>query len=955
MFNELYVVKTALAVQDRIRQSSNLSFVITSQFFFDNIRLLAFEKNFEYTVDEEALFVCASEALALHQATDLLSAFKYVQVIREIEQAGYTVAQLVSKLDNSDCNKILKKHFFVLEFIDTKRQNLKKTDNYTSLQIAAKTLRNNKELPFFLERFKAIIFDDFALLTPVEKNILTELEKRNIAIICNSAASNNSFILDDKWNFDDKLCVQTYWAADLVDEAKWVAGFIANLRLSAGGNTKFAIAFRSVDDRAIFFRDALNHQGILVKDFRGRKLVETSAGRLLVDLFKLVMQHFPKELLLNVLANQANANLFTNINEIRSYFKKIGIRSDVEDLSMPFGAYEFRLNKLYKVTDNIIIAENIQQTIELLKPILSLREKISSRGSLHSYVALSLELMNDYFSSAAEGLLEVKELLLKVLSNLAGDSANISLFQFSKWLENLISTKTFTKETPFEANMVEILSFDQINGRQFDYVAIVDMVHGRIPKDLAANQLLDNSDRIFINNLMPTPVFSVNESYILGEEPNLPTFEELEQNKFYNAIKSASKGLLFTAAKQDQDGRDQPKSEYFDVVVDTEKLNEFNSSPNKIEIKFEQAKRWLNCKEISQLTNEEIISLTLFRNIKNQRDRFMQKLESESILEVVGDYSFKSDATIFRNRFARYLGLDQLKPLSGTRVESLARCRFSGFVESMLKIDSSTAISGDIDNRILGKLAHKVLEIFYANNKRLVSGKINKSHREQIASLLYKYGELYFSKALSGHQAVMWAYVQWLETALFRLVSNLANNPPIENVVPQAMEMAIGVGDSKGKYLASMPLFWEDEIIYFGGIIDRFDEGEASRVVVDYKLSSAAAISRNVEEKRVFHGHFQLPLYLKLLEYHYPTTEKINLYGYLASISDGAISPILGLNRIKDLRRRIINDSDSDSLTSSLKELINPVLQGAFPADISERCDTCKFKRVCRVSGKESA
>ncbi|MDA0712399.1 MAG: PD-(D/E)XK nuclease family protein, partial [bacterium] len=499
------------------------------------------------------------------------------------------------------------------------------------------------------------------------------------------------------------------------------------------------------------------------------------------------------------------------------------------------------------------------------------------------------------------------------------------------------------------------LSFDQINGRQFDYVAVVDMVHGRIPKDLAANQVLDNSSRIFINNLMPTAVFSVNESFSFGGKSELLTFEELEQDRFFNAIKSASKGLLFTAAKQDQGGREQPKSEYFDAINDKVNFEVFIPSYNKIETKLAHAKHWLKTKEENQLLEQEIVALKLFSIIKEQRDRFTQKSESESILEVVGEYAFKSDASLFRNRFSRYLGLDPLKPLSGTRVESLARCRFSGFVESMLKVETVQPDSGDIDARILGKLAHKVLEVFYANNKRLSPGKINKTHREQISTLLYKYGEFYLSKAVSGHQAVLWAYVQWLETALFRLVSNLANNPPIENVVPQAMEMAVGVGGGKDKRLDSMPLSWDDETLYFGGIIDRFDEGESSRVVVDYKLSSAAAISRNVEEKRVFHSHFQLPLYLKLLEYHYPTTEKINLFGYLVSISDGAISPVLGLNRIKDFKRRIKNDIDPDSLLSGLKELINPVLQGAFPADISDRCDACKFKRVCRVSLKESA
>ena len=161
--------------------------------------------------------------------------------------------------------------------------------------------------------------------------------------------------------------------------------------------------------------------------------------------------------------------------------------------------------------------------------------------------------------------------------------------------------------------------------------------------------------------------------------------------------------------------------------------------------------------------------------------------------------------------------------------------------------------------------------------------------------------------------------------ALERLVSNLEKNPPIENAKPMKFEYS--------------PKAFELQIgadkISIGGVIDRVDQSPAAEIVVDYKLSALSALRMRFGSKEILKTHFQIPVYLRLLNRSPSRGE--GFLGYPISIRDGAPGPII------DMTERM------SELDQALQALLEPVLQGYVPADIQTSCTDCRLKRVCRV------
>ncbi|MEI6791310.1 MAG: PD-(D/E)XK nuclease family protein, partial [Myxococcaceae bacterium] len=256
----------------------------------------------------------------------------------------------------------------------------------------------------------------------------------------------------------------------------------------------------------------------------------------------------------------------------------------------------------------------------------------------------------------------------------------------------------------------------------------------------------------------------------------------------------------------------------------------------------------------------------------------------------------------FRIKFGDLLGLNPERPLSATRIEAFAHCRFRAFIEKLLKIDLNPPPKHDIDMRVFGQLAHKALEKYYRDGV---------SFKQTLEAADPK----------EIHPGVWRANLLWLGEALERMVSNLAKNPPIEQAKPVAFEY------SPPSWLLQVG---EDQI-YIGGIIDRVDESPEAKIVVDYKISALSALRMRFAAKEILKTHFQIPVYLKLLK-----SDK-KLLGYPVSIKDGAPGPLM------DMTDRM------PELEQALKTLMEPVLEGFVPQDIQTSCQECRLKRVCRV------
>ena len=188
-----------------------------------------------------------------------------------------------------------------------------------------------------------------------------------------------------------------------------------------------------------------------------------------------------------------------------------------------------------------------------------------------------------------------------------------------------------------------------------------------------------------------------------------------------------------------------------------------------------------------------------------------------------------------------------------------------------------------------------------------------------------------------------------MRSTLIRVVAAVSAAPPVEGVEPHDFELQVGTkAEGRPADLPPVPIgIGDGRRLWLGGIIDRVDEGPAARAVVDYKTMSAARVREKAAPTTLFESHFQLLVYLRLLETHRPTPATTSLHGYLLSLKDGTTSPDIAAT--PDLRARVLDDGRADSLGQAIGRVILPVLQGTLPPDAGVRCEDCRLQRVCRV------
>jgi ATP-dependent helicase/DNAse subunit B len=274
-----------------------------------------------------------------------------------------------------------------------------------------------------------------------------------------------------------------------------------------------------------------------------------------------------------------------------------------------------------------------------------------------------------------------------------------------------------------------------------------------------------------------------------------------------------------------------------------------------------------------------------------------------------------------------------------------------GFVKSVMKLDVEPEAGHAADARVLGTFAHAALERFFTERRDLgvPVARMTSEDRARLLALIDEEAQPLLAGRATGHLPAIEAAVAFLRTALVRAVSILSRAPPVRGVEPWEFEVRIGAADRSGlppRY-TSVPVRLGAQTIHIGGIIDRVDEGEGGRVVVDYKTAGASSVREKARPEKLFESHFQLPLYLRLLEHHRPTRPDHPMHGYLVSVREGVVSDDIG--KVDDLRARVLDDDREDGLAAGLARVLLPVLDGTLVPDVGTRCDSCRLQRVCRV------
>ncbi|MES2504342.1 MAG: PD-(D/E)XK nuclease family protein [Myxococcota bacterium] len=408
-----------------------------------------------------------------------------------------------------------------------------------------------------------------------------------------------------------------------------------------------------------------------------------------------------------------------------------------------------------------------------------------------------------------------------------------------------------------------VMALPDLLGKEFDLVIIADAAHGRLTLSREPDWPLSDADCFLVNRLMGRQVLRRFEEDPL--EPSLfPARQALEPMWFLGACDAATETLLVTSSLVDEVYQAQAASELT-------KLS------------------WLG----------EPSSLDLVNKPLGKLERLIETASHAKSSAKQG--AFQMDTARFREKFGDKLGLSRERAFSATRIEAFAKCPFRAFIERLLEVDLNKPSGSDIDPRILGQLAHKILE----------GGDL---------ALFKAEADLVLAEHPEIHKGVWDAMMLWLHEALVRLESNLRKNPPIPGAYQVASEKKLGP--------MVFPIAGTE--IFLGGVADRIDKSPSADIVVDYKLSSLSSLRMRFAQSEVLKTHFQIPIYLKLLG------SQRSLIGYPISIKDGAPGPMI------DMTERL------DELDQALMEVLTPVLQGYVPPGGPESCGDCRLKALCR-------
>jgi RecB family exonuclease len=760
-------------------------------------------------------------------------------------------------------------------------------------------------------------------------------------------------------------------------EASFVASTILGSEaLLADPDATVAVALRTLDEHADRITDALDEAGIDWHRRTGPTLLAAPVGALVHHLLCSRRDGHPRSRLLTLIAHPALKSGLADVIDVgrlRRVMRLAVARSDVEDVTQPRGGYRHRLMRFHEANPKSQVGQDAAWAVEILETVMAHLDAVPEEAPLARFVNAVRTLMDTAVTDGGDFALE-RSRILEALSGwaLALESRalqsskarkSIRLSHFIRLFERLLSEIRMPAKKHAHRPRVEVLSTPELMGRKFDLVILPDLAHGRTPRPVAPDPLLQDADRAQVNQRLGRPVLRLYDDDPLEPGP-LPPRQALEPLIFTEACRSAQAQLVLCMSGRDAEGREQAPGEFFEEALlalgqgaEATRAGTLPPTPRgPRRRRFDQARVHAGDDEaIAPGPNREKLDLLL--QMQRDRDAFFRAASLDDEERPTTPFAFALEPAQFVARFADKLGLKASRALTPSRLEPLARCHFAGFVEKLLEIDTELEGGHDADARALGHLAHEVLETFYQERRdqKIPAERMTPTDRRRVRSLVRELARPILAGATPGHLPALRADVLWLETALVRMASMLARDAPVEGVKPAHFELNVGArsrgGASSGEPLA---LDVAGRVVFFGGIIDRVDEGEGQRVVVDYKLSRKSTVEAKVKEEKLLKTEFQLPLYLRLLEHRQPSPDSTELFAYLVAIRDGAHSPVLGLKRLSDLRRRIMDDDAPDGLRAGIEAALAPLFAGKIVPDENERCATCRLARVCRLPKNRS-
>lgn len=757
--------------------------------------------------------------------------------------------------------------------------------------------------------------------------------------------------------------------ADPFDEARRIAGVVARWRRGEGP-PRIAVAVRTLDAQAERIVDALASHGVPARLSAGPTLADTPPGRLLLDLLRARRQGSPRELLLSVLGSPAFRHGLPpeRVGSLARLLRRAVARTDVEDASRPEGGYRHRLERWANGRDDDEEAAEARAAADDVERVLAWARRLPVHAPLERHLAACLEVLEeacvDDEDGARDRVQEALERWSRSLERVAPrGTGEVDIAAIVRLLSRTLSNLRLPPPRVSDDTAVEVLTLPELFGREWDYVVLADLQHGRVPLAERADPLLADGDRALVNKSLGRRVLRLAEPDLL--EPGVvPARQALEPLWFLGGMAAARRGLLLTAPGRDRRGRDVAPSEFLvEALLALGAPPEaraagtpFDEEPHPRQVGVVLAHRVAQGEPVdeSEIVDKDAwASARRLAEASRQRRRFFERPTGADPRPWVAPYAFAIDPRRVEERFGRDLGLDAEKPLGPTRLEALATCGMRGFVEHLLRLDTDPESGHDADARTLGKLAHAALEGFFRERRDqgVEPARMNAEDRGRLRAIVEECAAPYLEGgAATGHLGALRANVAWLAQSLVRTVSGLAQNPPVPGAVPKHFELKVGTRgwEKERDGLPPVPVEIGRRTLFLGGEIDRVDECAGKRVIVDYKHSTGRAVYKKLHYENLLTTHFQLPLYLRVLEQGAMTTSgETELLGYLVSLRDGVASPVLGEGGV--LRTRLFDPAAATGFAQSVARVLDPIFDGAVAPDEGGHCHGCRLSRVCRV------
>ncbi len=752
--------------------------------------------------------------------------------------------------------------------------------------------------------------------------------------------------------------VEVALCADEAAEARDIASVVAAWRRERPG-ARVAVALRTVDDGAARIADALSAHGTPVRIGR-RTLLAAPAARLLLDVVALARDGAPRDRLVAVLASPALTGALSSAEGARvlRVLRLAAARTDVEDAQRPRGGYRHRLERYRSGLELEQERHEVDVALGHVERALGFAARLPKEATLLQHLEALRAVAGVIFEDGDRlGCADVVDLLdesLRACAAVAGDAGDrVALAAVATLLERALERAPGPAPAVDADDAVEILALPELVGRALDHVVIAGCVEGRLPRTERKERLLADADRALVNKALGRRALRLIDDDPLEPSP-VARAQALEPLWFLGAVRAAGRSLLLSAPRRDGRGRELSPSVF---LLESERAlagqgARFAREPSPRAV----AVRAAGLRAGGALDDDHaralglspglVAHIDLCKRIADERARFFFHKGSRPLSAVRAPFAFAVDPERISTTFAGSFGLSAARPLTPTRLEALASCRMHGFLQHVLKVDVDAPAGNAADARVIGTLAHAVMERFFRERKarNVPASRVTDADRERVRALLAEEAAPVIAFRATGHLGAIRAQIEWLETALVRAVSMLARDPRVGGVEPVDFEVAVGVGEGA---LPASSLEVGGRTLWLGGVIDRIDEGAGARAVIDYKTSSTGAIRRKARVDALFEKHFQLLLYLRILEAHRPTPEGTSLHGYLVSLRDGTTSSDVA--EVPDLRARVLDDAREDGLAAGVGRVVLPVLEGTLPPDAGDRCDTCRLQRICRI------